>query len=176
MADFNLDDYIRKVPNFPKPGVLYYDITSILISPKAFSYCIDAMMDIYQDRHLEAVAAIESRGFLFAAPFALRMGLPLLPIRKKGKLPGKTINKAYSLEYGTAEIEVHVDDVPKGKNFLVMDDLIATGGTIEAAASLITDAGGKVTDVFGVIGLPFLHYDLAVKDIPTHTLINYESE
>jgi adenine phosphoribosyltransferase len=176
MAAFNLDDYIRKVPDFPKPGVLFYDITSVWASPKAFAYCIDAMVDLYKDRSVEAVAAIEARGFLFAAPFAIRMGLPLIPIRKKGKLPGKVLRKKYSLEYGEAEIEVHTDDVPKDARILLMDDLIATGGTLEAAAGLLNEAGAKVTDVFGVVGLPFLHYDQVLKDVPIHTLINYEGE
>ncbi|MDR0910687.1 MAG: adenine phosphoribosyltransferase [Spirochaetaceae bacterium] len=174
--NFNLDDYIRKVPDFPKPGVLFYDITSILLDTKAFGYCIDSMLDMYAPYPLDAVAAIEARGFLFAAPFALRAGLPLIPIRKKGKLPGKVLAKSYSLEYGTAEIEVQVDDIPKGKNILLMDDLIATGGTLGAATQLIREAGAEVTNIFGVIGLPFLHYDKALEGIRIHTLINYDSE
>jgi adenine phosphoribosyltransferase len=173
---FNLDAYIRRVPDFPKKGVLFYDITSILIQPEAFQYCIDSMVEIYHDKSIDAVAAIEARGFLFAAPFAVRMGIPLLLIRKKGKLPGKKLTKAYDLEYAQAEIEIHVDDVPQGKKVLLLDDLIATGGTLRAARELITASGGIVTDVFGVVGLPFLNYRKALGDINIRTLIEYDSE
>jgi adenine phosphoribosyltransferase len=173
---FNLDDYIRKVPDFPKPGVLFYDITSILAEPKAFSYCIDAMVDIYRDRRVDAIAAIEARGFLFAAPFAVRTQIPLLLIRKKGKLPGKKLSKTYQLEYAEAEIEIHPGDVPPGGHVLLLDDLIATGGTLRAARELIAASGAVVSDIFGVVGLPFLNYKTALAGIPIHTLIEYDSE
>jgi adenine phosphoribosyltransferase len=173
---FDLDAHIRRVPGFPKPGVLFYDITSILITPQAFQYCIDAMADIYRDAGIEVIAAVEARGFLFAAPFACRMGIPLILIRKKGKLPGKTLKKAYQLEYAQAEIEIQVDDVPKGKRILLLDDLIATGGTLHAARELLTAAGGIVTDVFGVVGLPFLNYNARIGDLTVRTLINYDTE
>jgi adenine phosphoribosyltransferase len=174
--DFNLDDHVRRVPDFPKEGVLFYDITSILIEPAAFRYCVDSMVEIYRDRGIDAVAAIEARGFLFAAPFAIRMGIPLILIRKKGKLPGRKLSKSYSLEYAQAEIEIHPDDVPTGKRVLLLDDLIATGGTLKAARELITASGGEVTDIFGVVGLPFLNYKAALGDIPIHTLIEYDAE
>ena len=103
MNDEKLDDVIRKVPDFPKPGVLFYDITGILMHPEAFSYCIDRMVELYADSDIDAVAAIEARGFLFAAPFAERIGKPLILVRKKGKLPGETITKSFELEYGTDE-------------------------------------------------------------------------
>jgi adenine phosphoribosyltransferase len=172
----NLDDFIRKVPGFPKPGVLFYDITSILAAPRAFRYCIDAMAAFYQDKPLDAVAAIEARGFLFAAPFAVRMGIPLIPIRKKGKLPGRKLSKQYSLEYAQAEIEIHPDDVPKNGRILLLDDLIATGGTLRAARELIIASGAEVTEIFGVVGLPFLKYKEALGAVPVYTLIEYDSE
>ena len=173
---FDLDSAIRKVPDFPKPGILFYDITSILAEPKAFAYCLDTMVDMYKDEDIDAVAAIESRGFVFAAPFADRLGIPLILIRKKGKLPGKTISKKYQLEYGQAEIEVHPQDVPVGKRVLVVDDLIATGGTLKAATDLVVEAGAKVAGIFGVVGLPFLNYKAILGSIPIRTLVEYHSE
>jgi adenine phosphoribosyltransferase len=176
MEKLNLDDYIRKVPDFPKPGVLFYDITSIITIPKAFRFCIDSMVELYKDKQIDAVAAIEARGFLFAAPFADRLQIPLVLIRKKGKLPGKTFSVAYSLEYAQAEVEIQPDDVPKGGRVLLMDDLIATGGTLNAARELITKCGAVVPEIFGVVGLPFLNYAKSLGDIPIRTLIEYDSE
>ena len=176
MGEFNLDDYIRKVPDFPKRGILFYDITSILAQPKAFQFCIESMMDIYKDKGIDAIAAIEARGFLFAAPFAVRMGIPLIPIRKKGKLPGITLSKKFDLEYAQAEIEVHREDVPAGKKMLLIDDLIATGGTLNAARAILQAGGAQVTHIFGVVGLPFLNYEKNLTPTPITTLINYQSE
>jgi adenine phosphoribosyltransferase len=176
MENFNLDDYIRKVPDFPKNGILFYDITSVLASPIAFKYCIDRMMELYRDKNINAVAAIEARGFLFAAPFAEHMSIPLIPIRKKGKLPGVTLSKKYVLEYAQAEIEVHAADVPKGKRVLILDDLIATGGTFNAARALLTEGGAQVAEFFGIVGLPFLNYHKILDPTPVTTLINYDSE
>lgn len=176
MDNLNLDEYIRKVPDFPKPGVLFYDLTSILVKPIAFAYCIEQMVELYQNKQIDAVAAIEARGFLFAAPFAARLGLPLILIRKKGKLPGRTMSKKYLLEYAEAEIEVHLEDVPMGKRVLLLDDLIATGGTLSAARELITAAGAIVPEILGVVGLPFLNYEKVLGDIPVRTLITYQSE
>jgi adenine phosphoribosyltransferase len=172
----NLGDYIRKIPDFPKEGILFYDITGILVAPKAFRYCIDSMVELYRDKHIDAVAAIEARGFLFAAPFAERTQVPMVLIRKKGKLPGETLTKQYQLEYASAAIELHPHDVPQGKRVLLMDDLIATGGTLRAARELITTAGAEVPEIFGVVGLPFLHYEAALGTIPIHTLVAYDSE
>ncbi|MCL1814526.1 MAG: adenine phosphoribosyltransferase [Treponema sp.] len=173
---FNLDDYIRKIPDFPKKGILFYDITSILTVPEAFSYCIEAMVDLYAGRQIDAVAAIEARGFLFAAPFAVRMGIPLLLIRKKGKLPGVTLSKKYDLEYAQAVIEIQRADVPAGKQILLLDDLIATGGTLNASRELIKAGGAEVTEVFGVVGLPFLDYEKILAPTPVTTLIQYHGE
>jgi adenine phosphoribosyltransferase len=176
MDALNLDHYIRKVPDFPKRGILFYDITSILARPEAFQFCVDSMAEIYHDKSIDAVAAIEARGFLFAAPFAVRMGIPLLPIRKKGKLPGVTLSKKYDLEYAQAEIEVHLADVPAGKRILLLDDLIATGGTLNAARSLLQEGGAFVPEIFGVVGLPFLNYEKVLAPTPVRTLITYDSE
>ena len=175
-GQFDLDAAIRKVPNFPKKGILFYDITSILAEPRAFRYCIDRMVELYAGEKIDAVAAIESRGFVFAAPFADRLGIPLILIRKKGKLPGETISRKYQLEYGEAEIEVHGADVPDGKRVLVVDDLIATGGTLKAATELVVAAGAKVAGIFGVVGLPFLNYRAMLGGISIKTLIEYHSE
>jgi adenine phosphoribosyltransferase len=172
----NLDDYIRKIPDFPQKGVLFYDITSILASPRAFRYCIDAMADLYRDRGIDAVAAIEARGFLFAAPFAVKMEIPLILIRKKGKLPGKTMSKKYQREYAEAEIEIHPHDVPAGRQVLLLDDLVATGGTLRASRELIQACGAEVPEIFGVVGLPFLHYEETLAPTPVRTLIQYHSE
>jgi adenine phosphoribosyltransferase len=176
MDSLTLDEYLRKSPDFPKKGILFYDITSILTAPDAFSYCIESMVDIYKDRNIDAVAAIEARGFVFAAPFAFRMGIPLLLIRKKGKLPGITLSKKYDLEYAQAEIEMHREDVPEGKRVLLLDDLIATGGTLNAARSLLRAGGADVPEIFGVVGLPFLNYEKVLAPTPVRTLINYRSE
>ncbi|MCL2196684.1 MAG: adenine phosphoribosyltransferase [Treponema sp.] len=176
MTAINLDDYIRKVPDFPKKGILFYDITSILCAPDAFRYCIKKMAEIYKDQNIEAVAAIEARGFLFAAAYAYEMNIPVIPIRKKGKLPGVTLSKKYDLEYAQAEIEVHCADVPKGKRVLLTDDLIATGGTLNAARSLIIEGGAEVPSIFGVVGLPFLNYKKILDPTPVVTLIDYHGE
>jgi adenine phosphoribosyltransferase len=172
----NLDDYIRKVPDFPKKGILFYDITSILINPEAFNYCIDSMIDIYRDKKIDAVAAIEARGFLFAAPYAAKAKIPLILIRKKGKLPGKTLAKRYALEYGEAEIEIHPGDVSQGSRVLLLDDLIATGGTLKAARELIAACGAEVPEIFGVLGLPFLNYEKVLAPTSIRTLITYHGE
>ena len=174
--ELNLDNYIRKVPDFPKKGILFYDITSIIVQPEAFKYCIERMVELYKDKGIDAVAAIETRGYLFAAPFAIQMGIPFLPIRKKGKLPGKTMSKKYDLEYGQAEIEIHNEDIPVGKQVLLADDLIATGGTLEAARELLLAGGAKVPEIFGVVGLPFLEYEKILAPTPITTLINYHGE
>lgn len=175
--DFDvLDKVIGRIPDFPKKGVLFYDITGILRHPDAFKYTIDRMAEIYRDQKIDAVAGVESRGFIFSAPFAERMGIPLILIRKKGKLPGKTYSCKYDLEYGQAEIEVHCTDITPGQNVLLVDDLLATGGTMKAAENLVEQGGAHVAGVFGVIGLPFLKYEDVLSPIPITTLVNYNSE
>lgn len=174
--DFSLDEVIRKVPDFPKPGILFYDITGILVNPKAFKYCIDMMVKLYKGLELDALAAIESRGFVFAAPLAERLGVPLILIRKKGKLPGDTYACKYALEYGFAEIEVHKADVQRGQKILIIDDLIATGGTLKAAQNVLEQGGANVLGFFGIVGLPFLNYQKVLDPVPVKTLIDYNAE
>lgn len=171
-----LDAAIRRVPDFPKPGILFYDITSVFVKPQAFKYCVDRMVEIYKDSGIDAIAGVDSRGFLFAAPLAEKLGIPLVLIRKKGKLPGETYSCKYALEYGTAEVEVHKSDIVKGKKYVVIDDLIATGGTLVAARNLIEQGGGIVTDFFGVIGLPELNYEKVLAPSKITTLINYSGK
>jgi adenine phosphoribosyltransferase len=174
--NFDLDGAIRKVPDFPKPGILFYDITSILTSPPAFGFCIDQALAFCERSGAGALAAVEARGFLFAAPVAHRLQLPLILVRKKGKLPGETYRASFTLEYGEDEIEVHRADVPKDQRIVVVDDLIATGGTIKAAADLFSAAGAVVTGIFAVVGLPFLNYEQALRGYEVRTLIQYHGE
>jgi adenine phosphoribosyltransferase len=173
---FDLDKAIRKIKDFPKPGILFYDITSIPMNPDAFDYCIGRMIEYYGDKGLSAIAAVESRGFLFAAPFASRMRLPIVLLRKKGKLPGETYSANFTLEYGEDTIEVHKADLKSGMRVLIVDDLIATGGTLKAACSLIERAGAEVSGIFAVIGLPFLNYDESLGAYDVKTLIDYHGE
>lgn len=175
-TDIILDDVIRKVPDFPKPGILFYDITGILVNPPAFSYCINKMIDLYKKSNIDAIAAVESRGFIFAAPLAEALGVPLILVRKKGKLPGDTYEASYDLEYGSATVEVHKSDIISGQKILVIDDLIATGGTLNAAKNLIEQGGASVVEFFGIVGLPFLNYQSVLGDTPVTTLIEYFSE
>jgi len=175
-VEFDLDQAIRKIPNYPKEGILFFDITSILTDPKAFRYCVDRMVELYKDTEVAAVAGIESRGFIFAAPLADRLGIPLILVRKAGKLPGETYRRDYQLEYGAAAVEIHKSDVPAGRDVLLIDDLIATGGTLSAAKAILEEGGATVKNVFGVIGLPFLNFRDKLPGVEVTTLIEYEGE
>lgn len=168
-----LDQAIRRVPDFPTPGILFYDITGVLVKPEAFKYCLDEMAKLYENAQIDAVAGVESRGFVFAAPLAERLGVPLILIRKKGKLPGNTYGCKYALEYGTAEIEVHKADIKAGEKILVIDDLIATGGTLKAARNVIEQGGATVAEFFGIVGLPELNYKKVLEPTPVTTLIDF---
>lgn len=171
-----LDDNIKKVPDFPHKGILFYDVTSIFTNPKSFKYCIDVLADLYKSKKIDCIAGLESRGFLLSAPLAYKLDLPNVLIRKAGKLPRETVKASYTLEYGSATIEVHKEDFAGYKNVLLMDDLIATGGTLEAAIKLANECGSKVQHVAGVIGLPFLNYQEKLNGVEVTTLIDYHSE
>ncbi len=140
----DLKSYIRDVPDFPRAGVLFKDITPLLCDPSAFAYAVSALSAHYAARPIDAIAAAEARGFLFAAPMALQLRKPLVPLRKPGKLPGATHSLRYELEYGAAELQVHTDAIPAGSRILLVDDVLATGGTMAAACKLIERAGGIV--------------------------------
>jgi adenine phosphoribosyltransferase len=175
-GDRVIEGAIRTVPDFPKPGILFYDITGILVRPEAFARCIELMAERYERTAIDAVAAIESRGFVFAAPYAHRRRLPLVLMRKKGKLPGATLRASFALEYGEDVIEVHASDLSPGMKVLLVDDLIATGGTLRAAAGLVARAGALVVEVFGVVGLTFLDYASALDGFSVTTLVQFSSE
>ena len=172
----DLDKAIRKVKDFPKPGILFYDITSIFTDPLAFRYVINQMLSIYLKEKIDGVIAIESRGFLIGSCFALERKLPLVLARKKGKLPGKTLQESYLLEYGQATLEIHIDDLMPDRRWLIIDDLIATGGTLEAVAKMVERQGSRVAGIFGIIGLPFLKYMEKIRKYNPRTLIDYEGE
>jgi adenine phosphoribosyltransferase len=152
----NLANYIRDIPDFPKPGILFKDITPLLADPRAFQEAIDRFLDHFQRQPIDAIAAAEARGFLFAAPLALLMKKPLVPLRKPGKLPYRTHRLQYDLEYGSAELQIHIDGFSPGAKVLVLDDLLATGGTLVAACQLIEKAGGIVTCCAVLLELMFL--------------------
>jgi len=175
-TQYDLDNVIRKVPDFPKPGVLYYDITGILSVPTAFKYCIDRLEALCKGKNIDCIAGIEARGFIFAAPLALRLGVPLVLVRKLGKLPGKAYKKSFELEYGCDVVCVQEVDVKVASHVLLVDDLIATGGTLQAAASIFEEHGAKIVGVLGVIGLPFLNYEKALQKYPVDVLLEYDAE
>ncbi len=152
----NLATYIRDIPDFPKPGILFKDITPLLADPAAFQETIDRFSDHFRNRPIDAIAAAEARGFLFAAPLALALKKPLVPLRKPGKLPYRTHRLQYDLEYGSAELQIHVDGFTAGAKVLMLDDLLATGGTLAAACGLIEKAGGKVVCCAVLVELLFL--------------------
>jgi len=147
---------IRTIPHHPKPGVMFRDITTLLKDPAGFRTTIDALAGRYRDRRIAKVAGIEARGFIVAAPIAYALGAGFVPLRKRGRLPAATVGHDYALEYGTDRIEMHVDAIAPGERVLVADDLIATGGTAEAAVKLIEGAGAQVIECCFVIELPEL--------------------
>ncbi|MFD3536505.1 adenine phosphoribosyltransferase [Streptomyces sp. NPDC058664] len=147
---------IRDVPDYPKPGVLFKDITPLLADPEAFTALTDALAALCSAHGATKVVGLEARGFILAAPVAVRAGLGFIPVRKAGKLPGATLRQAYELEYGTAEIEVHAEDLAPGDRVMVIDDVLATGGTAEASIELIRRAGADVAGVAVLMELGFL--------------------
>lgn len=169
----DLNALIRDVPDFPKPGVLFKDITPLLADPKAFNFVVAKMAAHYTKAQLGAIAAAEARGFLFAAPLALELNLPLVPLRKPGKLPYKTHSFRYDLEYGSAELHMHVDGVAPGTRVLLVDDVLATGGTMAAAGKLIEQAGGVVAGCAFLIELGFLGGRALLPGYEVFSLLTY---
>jgi len=173
-TDLKLTDYIRSIPDFPKPGILFRDITPLLASPEAFGEAVRRMAERFRDRKIDVIAAAEARGFLFAAPLALELDAALVPIRKPGKLPFETLSHTYDLEYGTDTLEIHADAIPSGANVLVVDDLLATGGTVEACCQLVEKAGGQVVACAFVIELVGLAGAKKIAQYGHVSLIRYD--
>lgn len=168
----HLKQLIRDIPDFPQPGILFRDITPLLGHPTAFREVVAALAERFRGR-VDVVAGIESRGFIFGAPLALELDVPFVPIRKVGKLPGEKLTREYALEYGTATLEIHTDAVGPGQRVLVLDDLLATGGTARAAAGLIEAVGGSVEAVAVAIELLFLDGRGALEGYEVHSLVQY---
>ena len=164
---------IRDVPDFPKPGILFKDITPLLQDPDIFSKIIEAFFSRYKDKNVDAVVGVESRGFLFGAPLAYDMDVSFVPVRKGGKLPYKTVQNSYDLEYGSATIEMHVDAIQKGSRVVVIDDLLATGGTAGATCELIEKQGGKVVECAFVVELNFLNGRSKLNGRDVFSLVQY---
>jgi adenine phosphoribosyltransferase len=169
-----LKRYIRDVRDFPKPGILFRDITPLLADAEAFRETIDVLCSRYEGRGITKVVAIESRGFVFACPVALRLGAGFIPLRKPGKLPYETIRESYALEYGEATLEIHKDAIKPGDRLLVLDDLLATGGTAAAAVSLVKKLGGEVVELCFVIELRALKGRDKLAGTPIFSLLSYD--
>lgn len=170
----DLKDHIRHIPDFPKPGILFYDISTLLAHPEAWAHCVDRLTEVVAPHRPQVLAGVESRGFLVAAPLALKLGCGFVMIRKQGKLPGKTVSHSYDLEYGTDTVEIQADAVAPGQRVVVLDDLLATGGTAAAAVELIRKVGGDVRAAAFIIELTFLK-GRARLNVPTTTLIAYDA-
>ena len=167
---------IKSIPNHPKEGIIFRDITSLLEVPEAFKATIDLIVEKYKDQGLTKVIGTESRGFIFGAPVALALGLLFIPVRKPGKLPREVIAQSYQLEYGQDTLELHTDAISQGDNVLIIDDLLATGGTVEATVKLVQRLGGDVKHAAFVINLPDLGGEKRLRDlgIDCYTLVNFE--
>ncbi len=172
----DLKSKIRTVPHWPIEGVMFRDITTLLQDGPAFKEACDALYNRYKNMNIDVVAGIESRGFIFGAILAYKLGVGFVPIRKAGKLPSKTISQEYSLEYGTNKIEVHADAIKKGQRVLVIDDLIATGGTVNAAIKLVEQLGGIIVECAFLIGLPDLKGHEKLKGHKLFTMMEFEGE
>lgn len=173
MSRQNLADMVRNVPDFPIPGIQFKDITTLLRDAAAFRQVVDTFAERYAGRGLDAVVGIESRGFIISAPLAYRLGVGLVPVRKAGKLPAATYQVEYSLEYGTNTLEIHRDSFQPGARVVVVDDLLATGGTVAAACSLVEAAGATVEEVAFLIELGFLNGRERLTKYPVFSLIQY---
>ena len=174
MSDLDLKQFIRDIPDFPKPGILFRDITPLLAAPAALGQAIRQMADHYRDRQVEAIVAAEARGFIFASPLALELNAGFVPIRKPGKLPFDTHAFHYELEYGTDTLEMHTDGVTRGQRVLVVDDLLATGGTVEACCKLLEDSGAVVVGCAFLIALNALGGEARIAPYEAFSLIHYD--
>ncbi len=173
MPDLDLRDYIRDVPDFPKEGILFKDITPLLADPAAFRTAIDGLAEPFAGEKIDKVVGIESRGFFLGGPLALALGAGLVIVRKPGKLPWKTRSVSYELEYGRDTVEMHTDAVAEGERVLIVDDLIATGGTAGATVELVRSAGGEVVACTFLVELDFLEGRKRLEADRIHSLLHY---
>jgi adenine phosphoribosyltransferase len=173
IASIELREFIRDIPDFPKPGILFRDITPMLSAPPAFRACVERLCEKYRDMEIDVIVAAEARGFIFAAPMALDLGLSFVPIRKPGKLPFDRHSFEYDLEYGSDTLEMHVDGVQPGQNVLVVDDLLATGGTVEACCRLLQKCGANIVGSAFVIELADLGGAKRLEEFKPFSLIKY---
>ena len=171
-----IEEYVRSIPDFPEPGVIFRDVTSILQDPDGLKLSIDLIQEKLQGIDFDVVVGTESRGFIFGVPVAYNLYKSFVPVRKKGKLPCDTVSMRYELEYGTAEIEMHKDSIKPGQRVVVIDDLIATGGTVEAAIKLIEDLGGQVVKVIFLMELAGLKGRERLKGYDVESVIRYEGK
>lgn len=171
-----LEDYVRSIPDFPEEGIIFRDVTSVLQDADGLQLAIDTMQDLVKDLDYDVVVGAESRGFIFGTPIAYNQHKPFVLIRKKGKLPCETISKEYELEYGTATIEMHKDSIKEGQKVLIVDDLIATGGTTEAMIKLVEELGGKVVGVVVMMELCGLKGREKLKGYRLDSAIRYEGK
>lgn len=171
-----IEEYVRTIPDFPEPGIMFRDVTSVLQDPDGLKLAIDSMIKLLDGVDFDVIAGAESRGFIFGAPLAYVMHKPFVPIRKKGKLPCETVEKTYDLEYGTATIEIHRDAIQKGEKVVLLDDLIATGGTMKAAAELVEELGGEVVKMLFLIELSDLNGREVLKDYDVESVVQFEGK
>ncbi|MDP8229944.1 MAG: adenine phosphoribosyltransferase [Candidatus Gorgyraea atricola] len=169
----SLKSFIRDIPDFPKKGILFRDITTLLGNKEKFREVIDILYERYKDKKIDSVVAIDSRGFLFGSALAYKLGSALTVIRKKGKLPYKTLSATYSLEYGEDTLEIHEDALEPGSKVLLIDDLLATGGTISAAIDLVKKLKGEIAEIVFVIELSALNGRAKLGDIPVYSMVKY---
>lgn len=169
-----LKKLIREVPDYPKPGILFYDLTTLLQDKQSFRVLIEKLCDKFIGKHIDIVAGIEARGFIFAPALAYRLGAGFVPVRKPNKLPWKTAQVSYQLEYGTDKLEIHRDAVKSGERVLVCDDLLATGGTAAAATQLIRNLGGEIAGAAFAVELNFLHGRKKLEGTEVFSLIQYD--
>lgn len=172
----NLDQKIRKIPDWPKPGVLFYDVTTLFEDKEAFRYMINELCRPYEGAQIDKIVGIDARGFLLASTMAYKLNAGLSIVRKKGKLPHKTINKDYALEYGNGTVEMHEDTIKVGEKVVIVDDLIATGGTMKAAVEMVEELGGEIIGISWIVDLPFLGGSEKIKNYNCHCLIKYGNE
>ena len=171
-----IEEYVRSIPDFPEPGIIFRDVTSILQDADGFALAVDSMQALLDGVEVDVIAGAESRGFIFGAPIAYNLHKPFLLIRKKGNLPCETIESSYELEYGSATIEMHKDSITPGQNVVLVDDLIATGGTIEATARMVEELGGKVVKIITLMELAGLNGRERLKDYDVASVICYEGK